>query len=107
MNYQLDLNDLNKVTVMLVQALWGAISSNFRMVALNFSKPVWELLFVLEREDASDLEEIEDVIGEFDALLLGLNAGVLKFEAKTILSTAPLPVVDPSSWRIVFRRREV
>lgn len=32
MNKNLDLNDQNKVTVMLVQALWGAISLNFRMI---------------------------------------------------------------------------
>lgn len=106
MNPQLDLNDQNKVTVMLVQALWGAISPNFRMVALSLAEPVWQLFFVLENESTVDYEEIEDVAGEFDALVLGLNAGAIKFDVRIIVSAEPLPTLDPSVWRIVFRRRE-
>lgn len=106
MNAKLDLNDQNKVTVMLVQALWGAISTNFRSVALALTEPVWQLLFVLERESAVDREEIEDIAGEFDALLSGMNMGVIKFDLRIVVDDGPLPVLDPSSWRLVFRRRE-
>jgi hypothetical protein len=107
MNQKLDLNDQNKVTVMLVQSLWGAISPNFRMVALALAEPIWQLLFVLENECAADREEIEDVAGEFDALLLGLNSGSVKFDVRIVVSVEPLPALDPSSWRVVFRRREI
>lgn len=107
MNQKLDLNDQNKITVMLVQALWGAISPNFRMVALALTEPSWQLLFVLENECTADREEIEDVAGEFDALLLSLNAGSIKFNVKIVVSAEALPILDPSSWRIVFRRREI
>lgn len=105
-NKELDLNTKNAITVMLVQALWGAISPNFRMIALRFSEPEWELLFVLERDDAADREEIEDVVGEFDALLLGLNAGNISFETRVAIDSKPLAALDPVQWRTVFRRRE-
>ena len=106
MSCQLDLNDQNKVTVMLVQALGGAISPNFRLIALGLAEPVWQLLFVLETESSVDREEIEDVAGEFDALLTGLNLRGVKFEVKTIVSSETLPGIDPSRWIVVFRRRE-
>jgi hypothetical protein len=107
MSKKLDLNDQNKATVMLVQALLGAISPNFRRISLAFTEPVWQLLFVLENECLADREEIEDVAGEFDALLLGLNAGSTNFDVKVVVSTEGLTVLDPSLWRVVFRRREI
>lgn len=106
MTYCLDLNEKNKITVMLVQALWGAISPNFRMVAISLTEPKWRLCFVLENECSSDREEIEDVAGEFDALLLNLNTGVHNFEVDVTVNAAPLPPVDPKLWRTVYRRRE-
>lgn len=107
MSPQLDLNGINKVTVMLIQSLCGAISPNFRMVALGFFEPEWQLLFVLENESVEDRDQIQDVVEDFDALLMGLSSAEAKFEVKTIVSAAPLAVLDPSFWRVVFLRREV
>ena len=107
MHKNLDLNDQNKITVMLMQALGGAVSQNFRMVAIGFTDPVLQLLFVLADESAEDREEIEDVAGEFDSLLLGIKSEVLKFDVTIIVNTEPLKILDPSLWRTVFRRREV
>jgi hypothetical protein len=106
MNPNLDLDDRNRVTVMLVQALWGAISPNFRLVAIRLDESIWQLLFVLEEECSIDREEIDDITAEFDALLLGLNHEAVQFEVKTVIDTQPLPILDPSIWRVVFRRRE-
>lgn len=106
MKKELDLNTKNAITVMLMQALWGAISPNFRMIALSFSEPKWQLLFVLEIDDAADREEIEDVVGEFDALLLGLNAGTITFETKVVIDSKPLAVLNLLHWITVYRRRE-
>lgn len=106
MNYKLSLDEQNKVTVMLVQALWGAISPNFRLVALSLDEPVWKLLFILECDDAIDREEIEDIAGRFDALTLGLVFTDVQFEIETIIDSDQLPVLDPLFWRIVFLRRE-
>jgi hypothetical protein len=104
---QLDLNGINKVTAMLVQSLLGAVSPNFRMVALGFFEPEWQLLFVLEKESVEDRERIQDVVEDFDALLMGLNSAAAELEMKTIVSAAPLAVLDPYFWRVVFLRREV
>jgi len=106
MDYEMNLNEQNKATVMLVQALWGAISPNFRLVALAFSEPIWQLMIVLEDESAADREEIEEVVGEFDSLLSGMDLGVIKFHLNVVIDNEPLPPLDPSLWRLVFRRRE-
>jgi hypothetical protein len=93
MNPNLDLDDRNRVTVMLVQALWGAISPNFRLVAIRLDESIWQLLFVLEEECSIDREEIDDITAEFDALLLGLNHEAVQFEVKTVIDTQPLPIL--------------
>ena len=83
------------------------ISPNFRMVALELAEPVWQLFFVLESESAVDREEIEDAVGDFDGLLLGLsNTGTVKYNVNVVVNAEPLPMLDYSSWRIVFHRRE-
>jgi ABC-type microcin C transport system permease subunit YejB len=102
MNSELTLNERNKLAVMLMQALWGAISSNFRMVALYPCGPVQKLRFVLERDSVADREEIEDVIAEFDALQ---ETGASKFEVETIITAESLEWPEPP-WLVVFRRRE-
>lgn len=92
---------------MLVQALLGAISPNFRRVALAFSEPTLELLFILEKESPTDREEIEDVVGEFDSLLLGLNTRYIKYSVSVAVSAEYFPTLDNSVWRVVYFRREI
>jgi ribosome maturation factor RimP len=60
--------ELNRQTVILVQAMLGAISSNFRMVSIRNENGVWILRFYLEREDTDDIEEMDDIEFEFSAL---------------------------------------
>jgi hypothetical protein len=103
---QLTLDEMNKVTVLLMQALWGAISPNFRMVAIFFNAPIWKLRFALEVDSDVDREEVEDVAGEFETLLLDLDGGDFKFEVETMVGAEPLPLLDHSLWRVVFLRRE-
>jgi len=106
MKAKLDLNNENKVVLMVVQALVGAVSPNFRRVAITFDEAMLRLLFVLERESEEDREEIEDVMGEFDALLLSLNEFRFEFNVDITISAGSLPVMDALSSRIVFGRRE-
>jgi hypothetical protein len=106
MSISLDLNDQNKVTVMLMQALLGVISPNFRAVALSFEEPNWQVCFVLETENAVDREEIEDLEGEFSALLMSLAAYTNRFDIRVVVSVEPIPDFDPSLWRLVYLRRE-
>lgn len=108
MRSKLTLDEENKIIAMFVQALLGAISSNFRRVAICFEQPAWLLSFVLEHEDATDREEIEDAAGEFDALLGALDPQILpaRLSTSVVVSDEPLEPLDPSRWSVVFRRRE-
>ena len=105
MNSKITIDDRNKISVMLMQALWGAISPNFRMVALYPNEPTWKLLFVLEQDSTTDREEIEDVTAEFDALLLDLDTLEIKFEVDILISAEMLSWPESPSF-VVFRRRE-
>ena len=95
------LDEKNKITVMLMQALQGAISANFRMVAISLENPIWKLQFVLAEENAIDREEIEDIITEFDALL----GRFVKYAVETLISKDKLLATEPAT-RIVFLHRE-
>ena len=99
------IDDRNKISVMLMQALWGAVSPNFRMVALYPNEPTWKLLFVLEQDSTTDREEIEDVTAEFDALLLDLDTTEIKFEIDIVINAETLSWPEPPSF-VVFRRKE-
>ncbi|MBT9096723.1 hypothetical protein [Methylovulum psychrotolerans] len=101
MNYPMTLDEKNKITVMLMQALQGAISANFRMVAISLENPIWKLQFVLAEENAIDREEIEDIITEFDALL----GRFVKYDVETLISNDKILATEPTT-RIVFLRRE-
>ena len=108
MRSKLTLDEQNKIVAMFVQALLGAISSNFRRVAIGFEGRTWLLSFVLEREDAGDREEIEDVAGEFDGLIGTLDPLIQPnaLSTEVIVSDGHLEPLDLSRWSIVFRRRE-
>lgn len=63
----------NKIIIALVQALLGAISPNFRAVLIDFSQGV-DVRFFLVEDLAEDREEIDDVITEFDSLVMGVES---------------------------------
>lgn len=102
MSSEMNVNDQNRMAVMLMQALWGAISPNFRMVALCLSGPIWKIWFVLENDDPDDREEIEDVAADFDALQ---DNGSATFNVEITVTDEPLQWPKPP-WVVVFRRRE-
>jgi hypothetical protein len=100
------LADANMFTVMLVQSLWGAISPNFRTVALSMKPEGWKVLFVLEAEDARDRETIDEVIEDFSCLITGYEPPNLRLENKVLVTAGSLPALDHNQWRVVFLRRE-
>ena len=103
---QMPLADANMFTVMLVQALWGAVSSNFRTVALSLKPQSWKVLFVLEAEDARDREEIHEVVEEFSCLVAGYEPKDIRIETQLLVKSGALPVLPQDEWRVVFLRRE-
>lgn len=106
MNEEISLDTRNMITVMLVQALLGAISPNFRRVALSFSASKLTVLCVLERDDDSDREEIEDIVDEFACLLTDLPDIGFFVESEIIIDSSFLPALDVEKWTPVFRRKE-
>lgn len=96
----------NTVTVMLMQAMWGVISPNFRRVAWALLDHAWTVQFVLERDDAEDREEIEDAMGDFDALLLEIESGPRALLSEVIVSAQPLSALDLNTWLPIYIRRE-
>lgn len=105
MSRRLTLDEENMITVMLMQALLGAVSANFRMVSLSLEGPIWKLQLVLESESAEDREEIIDIAGEFDGLLLSLDRKDIKFEVETLVTSDLIEFPEPPT-RVVFRRKE-
>src|SRR5262249_21858875 len=95
------LDEWNSTTLALVQALLGAVSPNFRMVALFADGDVWRLQFTLETDNALDREEIDDIASEFEAQ----HSSNVEYEVETKVTTGHI------AWpafpaRVVFRRKE-
>lgn len=95
------LEKWNFQVLMLGQALIGAVSSNFRMVALQWDEGEWILKFYLERHVEEDIEEIEDVVCQYTAYQ---NAS-LRCRSELIVGSERLPGLSEVG-RVVYRRRE-
>ena len=96
-----DLEGWNHQALMLVQALLGAVSPNFRMVVLDHEGTRWKLSFVLEKDQAEDRAEIEDIASEFATL----QDKRIDFETEVNVAAGALPWPSPPA-RVLFRRRE-
>lgn len=105
------LNDWVWVEVMLVQALIGAISDNFRQVALCYKDNRWSVEVVLGNENDEDREEISDIVDQFGAYLEDIKgrlsgAAYTRAISQIQVSKAALSFVQSESQRLVFRRKE-
>lgn len=96
-----ELQEWNLQTINVMQAFLGAISPNFRMITLGHSGTRWNISVFLEHDDAEDREEIEDAVGDFDALQFGPVARQLEIAVTSEQISWPLPPT-----RVVFKRRE-
>jgi len=79
----------------------GAVSPNFRLIALSASGDVWRLQFVLEHESESDREEIQDIATEFEAL----HESPISYVIETSVNSGDLKW-PAAPTRVVFRRKE-
>ncbi len=103
MSNEISLEVINRQTVALMQALWGAISPNFRMVILEYDDEIWRLTFILELDELYDREEIENIKDEF----LALQETDIECEAIIEINDKGIPWPIPSfTKRVVYRRRE-
>ncbi len=95
------LAEWNHQVLMLMQALAGAVSSNFRMVTLGHDGNRWCLRFFIEEDLPQDREEIEDIVSEFEAF----QDQAIAYGFEVYVGTKALPMVQAPE-RVVFRRRE-
>ena len=89
----------NRIQVMLMQALVGIISDNFRMVTLKIAESVCEINVVLSKHDDEDEEEIVDLADELSIL------SNLRCHSKFVVSDDPIDLPSPPI-RVIFRRKE-
>lgn len=99
-----DLQQLNDLALDLVQAAVGSITPNFRRIWLELKDGQRVRLgFLLEQDIASDKEEIEEIVFEFEAL----QERALDVELSVLVDSRPLEQLEwPSQARVVFGRHE-
>ena len=86
----------------LVQAMIGSVGPNFRRVTLDAKVAgVVRLFFLLEHEDRSDREEIDEISFEFEAL----QGRGISVEVSVICDSRRIEEIDLPG-RVVFGRRE-
>ena len=105
------LDDWLWVELMLVQALIGAISHNFRQVALCRRDADWCVQVILAEEDADDREEIDDIADQLATLLEDIRdrisaSAYARVAAEIQVNRDALEFVQSESQRLVFRRKE-
>ncbi|WP_085711361.1 MULTISPECIES: hypothetical protein [unclassified Pseudomonas] len=97
-----DLKDWNFQVLMLVQAMLGAITPNFRMVVLSRDEHGWLIKFYLEEDSEEDAEEVEDIVCQYAAY----QDSCLKCNWVVLLGAGELPVPAQTD-RVVYRRKEI
>lgn len=98
-----DLAEWNRKSLSLHQALLGAIAPNFRLVTLDHDGREWVAQFVLEKDDAEDREEIDDVMGEWGGF--EDEDSDFRGHVRTLIEAGPM-AMPRGSTRLIYLRRE-
>lgn len=91
----------NRRVADLIQAMLGAVSDNFRVVAISFDDGI-VLTFVLRQDDAEDRDEIAGVEFEFVAL----QDGPVDVTTRIVVTDRPIEELTLPG-RMVFLRRQL
>ncbi|MBK9260713.1 MAG: hypothetical protein IPM54_12955 [Polyangiaceae bacterium] len=94
------LEEENRQVLNLIQSLLGAVSSNFRAVSITVDNEII-LHFLLEKDNAEDREEIEDIEFEF----LAMQGRLVTVTTEIVVSSRPIDEIRLPG-RGVFLRRE-
>ena len=95
------LGFIQKQALILVQALLGVISSNFRMISIIENNGKIIVTIIIEIENNEDLEEINDLQSEFEAL----QEAPVDYEFVIQINDKELDWPDDNTI-VIFRRRE-
>ena len=90
----------NEAVLALIQAMIGAISTNFRRVSLSIAEDAIQLQFVLCTESPEDRAEISDVELVFESLF----SRPIDVSLEIVIDTKPLSEI-PALQRVVFARK--
>ena len=101
MAQQKHLQEWNLQSVHVGQAFLGVPSPNFRRVTLDYDGEQWVVDVVLEHEDATDFEEVEEFAFAWEVLLSGRE----NYFVRTIVEAGPLPWPEHPR-RVLYQRRE-
>ncbi|OXI42012.1 hypothetical protein [Burkholderia aenigmatica] len=101
MEDEIAVEEWNRQTVMLMQAMLGAISPNFRMATIENEEGVWVLRFYIEEGCVEDIDEIDGIGFEFSVL----HDSEFRFKQETVITKDQLTWPD-SAVRVVYKRRE-
>ncbi len=91
-----DLYRANQIQVMLMQALIGVITANFRMVSVEISNDMCKITTVLSQHDE---EEAADLADELSIL------SEVRCSSEVVISASAIALPEPPG-RVVFRRKE-
>ncbi len=104
----------------LLLALEGSISPNFRMISLSFIEGAWLVEFILEKNNVSDLEEIDEIIFDYiygientlpdwprynDYQFSDLVSSLIK--SKITVNLNPISYEAKDRYIVLFRRKEI
>jgi allantoicase len=92
------MNSSDSALVCLVQAMIGALSPNFRRISFRLTDKEIVILFQLYGDVEEDIDEIQDIIFELEAMLVG------DLEVQYSVQTGDLTDLEEGS-RIVFSMR--
>lgn len=104
------LQDWVWIKATFVQAMVGAISSNFREVVLSRDGDEWILNVRLAEENDEDREEIEEIVNDFSIFLEDTKKNISeeaysRTKSNIIISKNPMKDIGRES-RVLFRLRE-
>ena len=99
------LNEKNKIIAMLTQSMLGAISNNFRLIAVDLEHSLLKIHFILSEDSDVDREEIEDVMSNFEVCMMDVDISCagLASQISIISNNHPLPEIECVR---VFQRRD-
>ena len=101
MNAEAELKAWNFQVLMLVQAMLGAVTPNFRMVVLSCEDDVWVIRFYIEENIEDDIGEVEEIMCQYTAY----QGAYLKCRSEIIVGKEDLPNLSEAE-RVVYRRKE-
>lgn len=107
-----NLTDWAWACLALMQAMFGNVSSNVRMITLAYEDSQWDVTFYIESESKRDRDNAEDTIAEFDVNIANaaqwMSAGADSKMVHSVVVRRNRIDFEPSEHkRIIFWRDEM